>query len=223
MGWFFHPQAGVQRLNFLFNTNINSLMKYAGIQPAFGGITMIALQRLLSGALALSISAVSLAGPASAITLADGTVYFNHVPNLTINGAYGRTVNAPAIYTFTIDLPESADVGVGRLDIDLGEFGSEYTIDAKKAYLYQVGGDGHRISLQEGVSLQTRADEPRPTMISVQLAEPIQPGQSVQVQMLVYNTPRIGGTHLMGVTAYPVGNLAHGQFLGFERVTVWDN
>jgi Protein of unknown function (DUF2808) len=114
-------------------------------------------------------------------------------------------------------------VGVGRLDIDLSQFGNEYTIDAKKAYLYQIGGDGHRISLQEGLSIETRTDAPRPTVVSVRLAEPIQPGQSVQVQMLIYETPRIGGVHLLGVTAYPVGNVSHGQFLGFGRVNVWDN
>ncbi|MBC7882290.1 MAG: DUF2808 domain-containing protein [Anaerolineae bacterium] len=182
---------------------------------------MKSLQRLLSGALALAIGTLSIAVPASAVTLADGTVYFNHVPDMTINGAYGRTTNAPSVYTFTLSVPANADVGVGRVDIDLGEFGSEYTIDAKKAYVYQVGGDGRRIALRDGAAAASTG--PRPTMVSVVLAEPILPGQSAQVQLLVYNTPRIGGAHLLGVTAYPVGEIAHGQFLGFDRVHVWDN
>jgi hypothetical protein len=182
---------------------------------------MKSLQRLLCGALALAVGTMPITAPASAVTLADGTVYFNHVPDMTINGAYGRTVNAPAVYTFTLSVPANADVGVGRVDIDLGEFGSEYTIDAKKAYVYQVGGDGRRIALRD--SAATASTGPRPTMVSVVLAEPILPGQSAQVQLLVYNTPRIGGAHLLGVTAYPVGALAHGQFLGFDRVHVWDN
>ncbi len=170
--------------------------------------------------LALILLETNLQVPAGAVQVGDGTRYFNRVPVLVSNQAYDRAFNAPARNSFVIALPADAGESLGRIEIDLGDFGSDYSIDTGRTAVYDL--EERRIAIKNTTVLAPRSLKDNP-VVSIELAEPLQPGKTAVIQLRVSLTPRIGGAQLLGVTAFPAGEKAHGQFLGFGRVNLWDN
>jgi len=58
--------------------------------------------------------------------------------------------------------------------------------------------------------------------LTIAFEQPIQPGSAVTISLLVDRNPGLGGIYLFGVTAYPVGDSTNGLFLGYGRVTLFN-
>lgn len=166
-----------------------------------------------------ALGSLLLGTAAEAVQVSDGTRYFNRVPTLVSNQAYERNFNASARYTFTIALPADAGESLGRVEIDLGEFGSDYSVDTGRTVVHDL--EQRRMKVKNASVSDPRSVHDNP-VVSVELAEPLEPGKTAVIRLHVV-TSRIGGVHLVGVTAFPAGDKAHGQFLGFGRIHVWDN
>jgi hypothetical protein len=52
---------------------------------------------------------------------------------------------------------------------------------------------------------------------------PVEPGTMVTVALRPYQNPRYEGVYLFGVTAFPRGEKAFGQFLGYGRFHFYSN
>jgi hypothetical protein len=178
------------------------------------------LRRLSLSSLALFLLGTSLEAPVKAVQVRDGTRYFNRVPVLVSNQAYERVFNASSRYTFVISLPADAGESLGRIDIDLGDFGSDYSIDTGRTTVHDL--EGRRIAVKQTTVLPPHSPSENP-VVSIELAEPLQPGKIAVIHLRIALTPRIGGVQMLGVTAFPAGEKVHGQFLGFGRVNLWDN
>jgi Protein of unknown function (DUF2808) len=169
---------------------------------------------------ALLLLGITLEAPARAIQVGDGTRYFNRVPVLVSNQAYERIFNASSRYAFVISLPADAGEALGRIDIDLGDFGSDYSVDTGRTTVHDL--EDQRIAVKKTTVLPPRTPSENP-VVSIELAEPLQPGKTAVIYLRIALTPRIGGVQMLGVTAFPAGEKVHGQFLGFGRVNLWDN
>lgn len=64
------------------------------------------------------------------------------------------------------------------------------------------------------------SSSPGKTMIVFE--QPVQPGTTVTIAVEAKRNPNSGGIYLFGVTAYLVGEKANGLFLGYGRLTFYD-
>ena len=58
--------------------------------------------------------------------------------------------------------------------------------------------------------------------ITVWFDPPVPPGEKVVIGLRPYRNPSSSGIYLFGVTAFPHGDQAHGQFLGYGRLHFYD-
>jgi hypothetical protein len=63
---------------------------------------------------------------------------------------------------------------------------------------------------------QTRA-------VTINFNPPIPPGQTVTVSLRPRQNPIFSGVYLFGITAYPQGEKAYGQFLGYGRLHFYNS
>jgi hypothetical protein len=66
------------------------------------------------------------------------------------------------------------------------------------------------------------ADEENQT-VSVTFDPPVPPGTVVTLGLKAERNPRSGGVYLFGVTAFPPGESAYGQFLGYGRFNFYES
>ncbi|AGY57779.1 DUF2808 domain-containing protein [Gloeobacter kilaueensis] len=171
---------------------------------------------LAAGALGILLGAAS---PAWSVQLASGKTYFLNVPKLLNTTAYNRVINFQSNFVFTIAVPANAGEPLKRVEIDLGDYGTDMYLDLNRSLVVQADQPDQRYAIEK----MSRDPDPRKPVVSLSLAEPVPPGNTVRLELFVAVGPRIGGTHLFGVTAYPPGENAHGQFLGFGRTRIDDN
>ncbi|UFP96296.1 DUF2808 domain-containing protein [Gloeobacter morelensis] len=172
-----------------------------------------------AGALAALAGLFLAAQPGQAVKVGDGTVYFTSVPRLVNTTAYNRMINFRSNLYFTIAVPANAGEPLQRVDVDLGDLGPEYYPDLGRTEVVNAEGSERRYALDKVV---ITGDRFQPS-VSVRLAEPVEPGNTVVVGLPIYLASRIGGTQLFGITAFPPGEKAHGQFLGYGHIRIDDN
>ena len=155
--------------------------------------------------------------PAQSIQLADGTTYFANVPRLenartTFNSArvFGAT------YYFTLHIPEDAGEPLQRVMFKQQEGVDWVRFNLKRTKAYADKERKQPIEIAEVIAGEGGA-------ISLYFDPPISPGETVVVGLRPYRNPSSSGVYLFGVTAFPRGERAHGQFLGYGRLHFYDH
>ncbi len=170
--------------------------------------------------LALGIGGVAVP-VTQAVQLRDGTVYFVQPPKLVDATTTYKDVNVwGATYYFTINVPENAGESLQKVTITQKE-GAEnirYDLNDTRAF---VGTRDHRKETQ--LRLGPVTNERKTRTVYVNFDPPVTPGQTVTIALRPVNNPSFSGVYLLGVTAFPVGEKSHGQFLGFGRFQFYNN
>ena len=155
-----------------------------------------------------------------AVQLADGTVYFVQPPELVAAMTTFKDVNVwGATYYFTINVPENAGEPLQKVIIAQKEGTDNIRFDLKDSRAFEgtQGKKGSRLGLSE----VTRERKTR--TITVPFDPPVPPGKTVTIGLRPLENPRFSGVYLFGVTAFPVGEKTHGQFLGYGRLTFYSS
>ncbi|MGF1992471.1 MAG: DUF2808 domain-containing protein [Nostoc sp. ZfuVER08] len=165
--------------------------------------------------LSLAIGIAEITVPATqAVQLRDGTVYFVQPPRLIEAVTIYKDVNFPGgTYYFTINVPENAGEPLGKVAIAQREGGEyiQYDLDDTRAFV------GTRDRKGTPLTLGSVTKERKTRTITVNFDPPVTPGQTITIGLRPYSNPSFSGVYLLGVTAFPVGEKSHGQFLGFGR------
>jgi len=147
-----------------------------------------------------------------------GEVYFDHPPTL-VNAmtTERRTSSSSATYYFTLTVPQDAGEPLQRLTIaqkDGSGFDQivRYNTSATRAFL------GTHRARAGAVALGDTTFDPTSQTVSVIFDPPIVAGKTVTIGLRPQRNPLLDGVYLFGVTAYPAGEKAHGQFLGYGRL-----
>ncbi|HEY9748410.1 MAG TPA: DUF2808 domain-containing protein [Allocoleopsis sp.] len=157
--------------------------------------------------------------PTQAVTLADGTVYFVQPPRLLkATTTQSATYAWSATYYFTLELPENAGEPLQRVTIAQREGVDvlRYDLEDSRAFVGQPTGK------RQAIPLGAVTADRKTRTVSVTFDPPIAPGQTVTIGLRPVRNPNIGGVYLFGVTAFPAGEKAHGQFLGFGRLQFYE-
>ena len=155
-----------------------------------------------------------------AVQLRDGTFYFVQPPDLVSATTTQKGVNVwGATYYFTINIPEKAGEPLQRVTFTQrdGTDRVRFDLEDSRAFMGTRYDKGAKLTLGE----VTRDDEKR--IVSVRFDPPVPPGRTITVGLRPKRNPRFSGTYLFGVTAFPVGEKSHGQFLGFGRFQFYGN
>lgn len=171
--------------------------------------------------LSLAIGAGGLTLPVTeAVQLRDGTVYFVQPPTLVKATTTYKDVNFwGGTYYFTINLPENAGESLQKVTIAQRE-GTEnirYHLNDTRAFV------GERERKESRLTLGAVTNERETRTVTVNFEPPVTPGQTVTIALRPVSNPSFSGVYLLGVTAFPVGEKSHGQFLGFGRFQFYSN
>lgn len=177
------------------------------------GLTLTLIASLVVGAIAPL---------AQAVRLADGTVHFVSPPRLD-GASTTRSVEfvRGATYYFTLQIPDNAGEPLGRVLIQQrdGESNARrIAFDAEETIAFI----GTRRNRDESVAIAAATYDDATQSVSVTFATPVPAGTTVTVGLKPDRNPRTDGVYLFGVTAYPAGEPAYGQFLGYGRLHFYD-
>lgn len=171
---------------------------------------------------AMALGATLMGWPATAVRLADGTVYFEHPPDLvdystTRQGAFA----AGATYYFTIRLPANAGEPLQRVTFtqtngERGPHRIRFRLDETVAF------EGTRRDRGDRLTLDETTVDPESRTVTVVFDPPLPPGSTATVGLRPHRNPRSGGIYLFRVVAFPAGEQAHGQPLGYGRFHISD-
>jgi len=170
----------------------------------------------VSTVLATSLAVATVAaGSAQAVQLADGTVYFAYPPELvTVTSTFKEVNVLDPTYYFTVSIPENAGEPLQRVEISQREGTQQIRFDLKHTGAF-VGTEGNK---EQQLALDGVTREKKTQPISVTFNPPVSPGKTVTISLHPYQNPQFSGVYLFGVTAFPVGEKSHGQFLGYGRL-----
>jgi len=179
--------------------------------PSWFGLAIVAASSsvLLQSSLTLSSQAVQ---------LRDGKVYFVHPPSLISAATTERqTSSSGASYYFTLSVPEDAGEPLQQVEIAQRDGSTQarliqFDAEASRAFIGTRRDRGDELNLGEN-----RFDRDAQTL-SIVFDPPVPPGTTVTLELQPKRNPRRDGIYLFGVTAYPSGSDAYGQFLGYGRL-----
>lgn len=175
--------------------------------------------QILSATLAATVGILAGWQQTKAVQLADGTVYFVQPPSLlTATTTFNDACVWSATYYFTVNLPENAGEPLQRVVINQQE-GTEdvdFRLEDSRAFVGTRRKKGENLPIQEVIT-----DE-KARSVAITFNPPISPGKTVTIALEPVRNPCLGGVYLFGVTAFPPGEKAHGQFLGFGRFHFYD-
>ncbi|MEH1785656.1 MAG: DUF2808 domain-containing protein [Nostoc sp.] len=176
--------------------------------------------------LAIGIGEVTLP-VTQAVQLRDGLVYFVQPPKLVKATTTYNDVNVlSATYYFTINVPENAGESLQKVTIAQKE-GSEnirYNLDDTRAFVGTRDACGRlRLRKETQLKLGPVTNDRDTRTVSVNFDPPVTPGQTITIALRPVSNPSFSGVYLLGVTAFPVGEKSHGQFLGFGRFQFYSN
>lgn len=173
--------------------------------------TILALVIVLEGAIA---------APATAVRLANGTVSFVQPPRLlAATTPYTDTNVWRPTYYFTIDLPPTADEPLESVTF----FQVEGTTRIRFAQENSFAFEGTRDRRGPKLTLKSLKSDPKATEVTVTFDPPVPPGKTVTIGLRPTQNPSYGGVYLFGVTAFPPGERAAGQFLGYGRLQFYQD
>lgn len=165
--------------------------------------------------LVLGIALVLLSGtPVLAGQLQSGETFFERFPSLTraATSNYSTSYNF-ARYIFEVNVPPDSGEPLGGLVIGIPD-GPDRVRVPSRDMIRAVSSDGAVLDFAQ-VSLEDRN-------IRLVFDRPVPPGQKVTIEFYPMRNPRIGGTYLFEVSAFPSGSAPRTQFLSFGRVTFYE-
>lgn len=151
----------------------------------------------------------------------NGQTHFARAPLLdNATTTENTTLVSTSTYYFTLNVPGDAGEPLGQVVINQKDGDSavrriRYDTDETRAFTGTPGDRG------EAVPVQTSFDRDTQT-VTVTFDQPIAPGTVVTIGLEPDRNPRLGGVYLFGVTAYPAGASASGQFLGYGRLQFYE-
>jgi hypothetical protein len=156
---------------------------------------------------------------AQAVQLRDRKTYFTQPPTLvdsetTVDAVYGWG----ATYYFHLSLPDNAGEPLQRVVIDQHEGGDKVTFDLQDSLAFATDRSGNRTQLNTAIAVSNT----NPHAVTVDFDPPVPPGNKISIGLRPHSNPRFSGIYLFGVTAFPAGEQAHGQFLGYGRLHFYD-
>lgn len=156
--------------------------------------------------------------PVQAVQLRDGKVYFVNPPSLVSAATTERrTSDSSASYYFTLSIPSDAGEPLQQVDIAQRDGSTRSRLvqfDAADSRAFV----GTRRDRSDDLTLgENRFDRDTQTL-SIVFDPPVPPGTTVTLQLQPKRNPLQDGIYLFGVTAYPLGADAYGQFLGYGRL-----
>lgn len=155
--------------------------------------------------------------PAQAVQVR-GTTYFVSPPRLVEASTTQNYVYAwSATYYFTLDVPDTAGEPLQRVTIAQNEGADRVRFNLRETEAFD---GGKRSNTRIGLGDVTQDDKTR--AITINFNPPVSPGKRVTIALSPYQNPAFGGVYLFGVTAFPQGEPAYGQFLGFGRISIYD-
>ncbi|MBV8885249.1 MAG: DUF2808 domain-containing protein [Chroococcidiopsidaceae cyanobacterium CP_BM_RX_35] len=153
---------------------------------------------------------------AYAFKRADGTITFTQPPLLVAaKTPYVETKAWDTTYFFTLDVPVNAGEPLQRVTFSQTE-GSEpirFDLKANRAFEGTQEHQGPKLTLQP----PTKSDRSS-QQIAVTFDPPVPPGKTVTIALRTIRNPLYDGIYLFGVTAFPPGEQAVGQFIGYGRL-----
>lgn len=172
-------------------------------------------------ALCVALPGFSLALPANAEQLNQGSTFFNRAPRLVRTAASSLATLTPATYQFTLEVPANAGAPLQAVKIIPEQNFRTAALDNAQvtAFLGNSFSGGPQLPLAS-IGGETPSDANEVTVV---FNPPIAPGQTVTVSVPAERNPDDAGVYLFGVTAYPEGNNSPGLFLGYGRVDIYDN
>ncbi|MEH2238726.1 DUF2808 domain-containing protein [Nostoc sp.] len=178
--------------------------------------------------LSLAISIAGVAVPVTqAVQLRDGIVYFVQPPKLVKATTTYKDVNVwGATYYFTINLPENAGESLQKVTIAQreGVENIDYNLNDTRAFVGTSDAyGGLRLRKESRLTLGSVTNERETRTVTVNFNPPVTPGQTITIALRPVSNPSFSGVYLLGVTAFPVGEKSHGQFLGFGRFQFYSN
>lgn len=182
-------------------------------------------RRLVGAILGLSASLWSMVGGnmvsnAEAVQLSDGRTFFNHPPRLVgASTTFQAAYMGSATYYFTLDVPENAGEPLQKVVIRQAEGADRpyYNLSGTEAFAGTRRRSGTKLPLQEVTVAPDRRT------VTVTFDPPVAPGTTVTIGLYPIRNPAFGGVYLYGVTAFPAGTQANGQFLGYGRIHIYDS
>ncbi|MEH1888175.1 MAG: DUF2808 domain-containing protein [Nostoc sp.] len=179
------------------------------------------LATLFGITLSLGISIGGVALPVTqAVQLRDGIVYFVQPPKLVKATTTYKDVNVwGATYYCTINVPENAGESLQKVTIVQREGSENIRYDLNDTYAFVGKSDRKETRLTLGAVTSER----KTRTLTVNFDPPVTPGQTVTIALRPVKNPSFSGVYLLGVTAFPVGENSHGQFLGFGRFQFYSN
>lgn len=152
---------------------------------------------------------------AHAVTLRDGTVSFVQPPRLiSASTPYNRTYEWGTTYYFTIEVPANAGEPLQR--VNFNQIQGVDSIEFNPQTTFAFAGTRDRKGITLGINAAKNQSEKQ--TFAVTFDPPVTPGQTVTVGLKTYQNPSFDGVYLFGVTAFPPGDKAAGQFLGIGRL-----
>jgi len=162
---------------------------------------------LLSASFALSSSVT----PVAATEVARGQFVFDRAPRLVeFSTTRPTSFAAGGTYQLTLTVPSDAGAPLQAVTISQAENAAKIGFALTQTQ-----------AVANGVKVPIAAiGGERGNELTIAFDQPIQPGATVTVSLLVDRSPGADGIYLFGVTAYPVGNPTNGLFLGYGRVAL---
>lgn len=170
-------------------------------------------------AIALSVFGLSTLALSTQAVQVRGTNYFVSPPRLVGASTTQNSVYAwSATYYFTLDVPENAGEPLRRVTIAQNEGADRVRFNLKETEAF----DGDRRS-DTKLGLGDITLDEKTKAVNVIFNPPVPPGKRVTIALSPYQNPAYGGVYLFGVTAFPAGEPAYGQFLGFGRISIYES
>lgn len=150
--------------------------------------------------------------PATPVQLANGTVSFVQPPRLVAATTSSNT-DVEATYYFTINLPPTADEPLQSVTFFQVEGTEQIRFIQEDSFAFE-GTRNHR-----GPKLALKSvNDPKTPTVTVTFDPPVPPGKTVTIGLRPLHNPSYDGVYLLGVSAFPPGERATGQFLGYGRL-----
>jgi len=150
-----------------------------------------------------------------AVQLQDGTVYFVQPPSLVeAVTTYKDIYVTGATYYFTIYLPPNAGEPLQQITFNQHEGVDRIDFDLKATSVFE----GNRSHTGQKLALKDATSDRKTRTVTLTFDPPVSPGRTITIALKPEQNPSVSGVYLFGVTAFPPGEKAHGQFLGYGRL-----
>ncbi|MGD1860534.1 MAG: DUF2808 domain-containing protein [Leptolyngbyaceae cyanobacterium] len=177
--------------------------------------------RLLRFAGAVLLGAlVSVTWPSAAVQLGDGTIAFNSPPRLDSFITFDeRAQDRNTTYYVTVRLLPEAGEPLQTLSVSLIE-GRFNRLNYRTEQISVYGGQPRDRSTAYPV--ETADYDANSQTLTIRLAQPAEPGQTLTFELELVRNPRFGGVYLYDVVAAPAGENPRFQRIGTGRIHIYD-